>query len=130
MDFKETIDNLKKILLQENDKHKQILFKTIIDISKKKPMDYPNPNYKNIFIVKKSELNVCWGVEFQSWVISSEILLKKFQDKTIFECIDYLNNLYLQKTNNNTISIKIGKNNISIDSLFIEKILSQLGYIE
>ena len=91
-------------------------------------MNYPNPQQKNIFIIKKLELKDVWNPEYHSWEITANKLLRKFQNMDLFQCIDYLNQLYSQRNKNNVTFIKEGKNNIAIDSKFIEKLLNELGY--
>ena len=60
-------------------------------------MNYPNPQQKNIFIIKKSELKDVWNTEYYSWEITANKLLRKFQNMDLFQCIDYLNQLYNQR---------------------------------
>jgi hypothetical protein len=128
MDIKESIEKLQQYIANENNKYKQQLFDIIKNIASQKQMNYPNPQQKNIFIIKKSELGYIWNVEYHSWEITAYKLVRKFQTMDLFQCIDYLNQLYTQRNKNNVTHIKEGKNSIAIDSKFIEKILNELGY--
>lgn len=128
MDIKESIEKLQQYIANENNKYKQQLFDIIYNIASQKQMNYPNPQQKNIFIVRKSEIGNIWNVEYHSWVITANKLLRKFQNMDLFQCIEYLNQLYNQRNKNNVTFIKEGKNSIAIDSKFIEKILNELGY--
>jgi hypothetical protein len=128
MTLNKSIEQLKNFVEAQNNKYKNQLFDTIKKVSSQKQMNYPNPQQKNIFIIKKSELGDIWNVEYHSWEITAYKLLKRFQTMDLFQCIDYLNQLYTQRNKNNVTHIKEGKNSIAIDSKFIEKILNELGY--
>ena len=128
MGIKESIEKLQQYIANENNKYKQQLFDLINNIASQKQMNYPNPQQKNIFIIKKSELGNIWNVEYHSWEITAYKLVRKFQTMDLFQCIDYLNQLYNERNKNNVTYIKEGKNNIAIDSKFIERILNELGY--
>jgi hypothetical protein len=128
MTLNKSIEQLKNFVEAQNNKYKNQLFDTIKKVSSQKQMNYPNPQQKNIFIIKKSELGNIWNVEYHSWEITANKLLRKFQNMDLFQCIDYLNQLYTQRIKNNVTYIKEGKNNITIDALFIKEILVQLGY--
>jgi hypothetical protein len=128
MTLNKSIEQLKNFVEAQNNKYKNQLFDTIKKVSSQKQMNYPNPQQKNIFIIKKSELGDIWNVEYHSWEITAYKLLKRFQTMDLFQCIDYLNQLYTQRVKNNVTHIKEGKNNIAIDALFIKEILVQLGY--
>ena len=128
MTLNKSIEQLKIFIENENNKYKQQLFDIIYNIALQKQMNYPNPQQKNIFIVKKSELKDVWNPEYYSWEITANKLLRKFQNMDLFQCIDYLNQLYTQRNKNNVTFIKEGKNSVAIDVLFIKEILVQLGY--
>lgn len=128
MTLNKSIEQLKNFVENQNNKYKQQLFDIIKKVSSQKQMNYPNPQQKNIFIVRKSEIGNIWNVEYHSWEITANKLLRKFQNMDLFQCIDYLNQLYTQRNKDNVTHIKEGKNNIAIDSKFIEKILNELGY--
>ncbi len=128
MSIKISTEKLKNFIENENNKYKNQLFDIIKKVSSQKKMNYPNPQQKNIFIVRKSELKDVWSPEYHSWEITANKLLRKFQNTDLFQCIDYLNQLYTQRNKNNVTHIKEGKNNIAIDALFIKEILVQLGY--
>lgn len=129
MTIKISTEKLKIFIENANNKYKNQLFDVIKKVSSQKKMNYPNPLYNNIFIIKKSELNDVWCPEYHSWEITANKLLRKFQNMDLFQCIDYLNQLYTQRNKNNVTHIKEGKNSIAIDALFIREILVQLGYI-
>lgn len=128
MILNKSIEQLKIFIENENNKYKNQLFDIIYNIASQKQMNYPNPQQKNIFIVKKSELKDVWCPEYHSWEITANKLLRKFQNMDLFQCVDYLNQLYTQRNKNNVTYIKEGKNSIAIDVLFIKEILFQLGY--